>query len=404
MKSILIFIILCSVVFHSCKDPKNQEGNNQVNENRDTVLTDNTFQDSRDTSVNSYYKKSHVSIRGYVKNGANADVIIDELDIGQINPLESVVVDQNGGFKFDIDIPEPGIYQLRFTDKNIHLFLRGGNIQITTDISDIGSYSVTGSPESVHLQEMYLILREINNQTYAVQDRVEKLQKDKSKVKQLLALVDSLPIYYAAINKKKSERLIKFIERIDTSMVGLLAAFYLDVDENYDFIIDTRNRFEKICAYSKFYIQLNDKISSIVPVGPGKMAPNTVVDDANGKSVYLSDYLGKTVLIYFWTSYSEPCRTENLEIKKIYDNFHSRGFEVYAISLDEKKDPWLRAIKEDQISDWIHVSNLLGWDDDISHLYNIGEMPYLILVDNKGKIVARGFRSRELTANLLEFM
>jgi len=403
MKLLAIIITLSATLFYSCGNSQEQKSSNST-ENADSVLVNDAETDVADDGTNPHYKATHVVLKGYVKNGANSNVILDEPNIGQINPLQSVVVDQNGGFIFDFDVPEPGIYQIRFPHANIHMFLRGGNIQINTDISNVGSYEITGSAESYHLKEMYLILSELNNQTYEVQDRVEALKKDKSKVKQLLALVDSLPIYYDAISKQKSENLIKFIDRLDTSMVGLLAAFYLDPYENYDFVIQTRNRFEKICPYSKYYKQLDDKIAQVIPVGPGKMAPNTVVDDKNGKSIHLADYLGKTVLVYFWASYSEPCRAENLEIKKIYDAFHPRGFEVYAISVDEQKEPWLSAIKEDKITDWINVSNLLGWDDEISHIYHIGELPYLILVDKEGKIVDRGFRPHQLKANLLEYM
>lgn len=398
MRTLSGILIITIALFLTCCGNKNKQNTNQVENGKDSL-------DSNvDTaSAAKFYKPSYVIIKGYIKGGANANVILDELDIGQINPLVSKIVDERGGFMFDFEIPEPGIYQLRFPNSNIHLFLRGGQVQINTDISDVGSYEIIGSPESYHLKEMYTILSEINHKTSSLQDRVEDLKKDKSKVKQLLALVDSLPIYYDAISMEKASRLKKFIDRIDTSMVGLLAAFYLDADENYDYVVSTRNRFSKICPHSRFYKQLDKKVNEIIPVGPGKMAPNTIADDASGKTISLSSYLGKNVLIYFWASYCELCREENVIIKKVHNEFKNTGFTVYAISLDEQKTPWIQAIKEDNL-DWVNLCNLLGWEDELSHIYRVDDLPYLILVDKEGKITARGFRAHELKTKLKAIM
>ncbi|MFC2113772.1 redoxin domain-containing protein [Bacteroidota bacterium] len=401
MRAIFIVFLISMFYLSSCNSNKNTDS--ESNGNNDETIGNDSISNQADEGLQSVtnYKPSHVVVKGYVKGGANANVILDELDIGQINPLESRIVDENGGFIFDIDIPEPGIYQIRFAHANIHLFLRGGTVQVNTTYSNVGNYELIGSPESYHLKEMYLILSEINHQTSSIQERVEKLKKDKKRVKELLALVDSLPIYYDAINKEKSNQLIKFIDRVDTSMVGLLAAFYMDPDENYEFVVKTRNRFATICPNSKFFKQLDDKVAQIVPVGPGHSAPNTVIDDAQGRSIALSKYIGKTVLVYFWASYSEPCRMENEDILAIYNEYKKKGFEVYAISVDEQKDPWLTAIKEDKLS-WVNVSNLLGWDDEITQIYRVDELPFLVLIDKEGKIVERGFRAHELRAKLYE--
>ena len=401
MRILIYGIFVFSIFFYCCNGKNPEKGATDVT----TELSEgdsNAVIESK-TEVNPHYNPTLVTLKGYVKGGSGANVILDELDIGKINPLVSEIIDENGNFQFNVFVNEPGIFQLRFPNGNLHLFLRGGNVQVNTNISKIWDYEVIGSPESMHLKQMYTILNDENQKTAAVQDRVKELEKDKDRVRELLALVDSLPIYYSAIIKSKSERLIKFIESIDTSMIALLSAFYLDTDLNYDFIVGVLDKFSSIAPHSKFYTQLSTKMEKIIPVGPGKMAPNTVVDNPQGKSVLLSDYKNKPVLLYFWASYSQPSRKENLEIKTISAKYKNKGFVVFSISLDEQKDPWLAAIKEDNL-DWVNTSNLLGWDDELSNIYKVDNIPYLILIDKTGRIVARGFRARELEKLLIPLL
>lgn len=395
-------VIIFLLTFSSCKrdqsendkEDQKKEASGQAEKEIKPIETD---EGGRPKNPN--YHPVNATIIGFVKGGANVNVILDELDIGNIYPIYSAVVDENNTFRFDFQVNEPSIYQLRFPNGNIHLFLRGGTVKVNTNLSDLGSYQVIGSPESMQLKEMYYLLNDLNSKTVELQDRVETLKKDKSKVKELLRLVDSLPIYYSAISKEKSKKLRNFVERLDTSMIALLAAFYLDADENYDFLIKTRNKFSKICPGSRFYKQLDDKLANIVPVGPGKDAPNTVASDPNGKEVQLASLKGNVVLLYFWASFSQPCRQENKKILDIYNRYRNKGFSVYAVSIDSEKKYWTDAIKEDKLN-WVNVSNLLGWNDELTYIWKIDDIPYLVLIDRQGKITERGFRAFELEAKL----
>jgi len=391
-----------SVSLLSC-NPKEQKKNADIENNEN--VSDQGSDESKgtpgtsDRPKNPGYKPVNATILGFVKGGANVNVILDEMDIGNIYPLYSAVVDENGGFRFDFTINEPAIYQLRFPNGSIHLFLRGGTVRVNTSLSNIGNYEVLGSPESMHLREMYFLLNETNTKTIELQDRVELLKKDKTKVKELLRLVDSLPIYYSVIAKEKNKRLIAFVDRLDTSMIAIMTAFKIDADENYDYLVKIRNKFANICPHSRYFKQLDEKISKIIPVVVGKDAPNTIANDISGKQMQLASLKGKTVLLYFWASYSDPCRQENPKIVQVYNKYKTKGFEVYAVSLDNQKEPWLDAIKEDKLT-WKNVSNLFGWEDELTAIWKIDDIPYLIMIDKNGKIYDRGFRAFELESKL----
>jgi thiol-disulfide isomerase/thioredoxin len=293
------------------------------------------------------------------------------------------------------------VYQLRFANGSIHLFLRGGEVLIKTDISNLGNYQIEGSNESIRLLDMYMVLNEINHKTTLLQDRVEKLKQLKKKRRpELIALIDSLPFYYAVINKEKAQKIKKFIESQDTSLIGILAAMYLNADENYEYLIELRERFRKICPHSVIYKQFDDKISTVIPVSRGHEAPEIVIDDYNGEQQTLTDLRGNYTLIYFWASYSNPCRDDNIKLKEIYQKYSEKEFKIFAVSIDEDQKFWKDAIIKDGITQFIHGSNLVGWEDEIATIYKIEGIPYYILLDKDGIIIYRGKNIFDLTQML----
>lgn len=131
----------------------------------------------------------------------------------------------------------------------------------------------------------------------------------------------------------------------------------------------------------------------------GTQAPNFSQKDQNGKLISLADYKGKFVLLDFWASWCAPCRKENPNLLKAYQQFHGPNFDILAISLDSNKDAWAKAIIDDQLA-WTHVSDLKGWKNEVALLYGIRSVPSNIFIDPNGKIIAKDLRGESLTAFL----
>ena len=125
----------------------------------------------------------------------------------------------------------------------------------------------------------------------------------------------------------------------------------------------------------------------------------------SGKNMKMSDYVGKSkyVLIDFWASWCGPCRMEMPTVVEAYTKYHDKGLEVIGVSLDEDKDAWVKAIDELKMP-WPQMSDLKGWESEACVTYHVQAIPANVLVDEKGKIIAKDLRGEELLNKMKELL
>lgn len=130
-------------------------------------------------------------------------------------------------------------------------------------------------------------------------------------------------------------------------------------------------------------------------VSTGQVAPEISLPTPEGELMKLSDLRGKVVLVDFWASWCKPCRAENPNVVRMYNKYKDQGFEIYGVSLDRTKDAWLKAIEKDGLT-WHHVSDLKFWNSEAAQTYGVRGIPYTVLLDKEGKIVAESLRGQAL--------
>ena len=137
----------------------------------------------------------------------------------------------------------------------------------------------------------------------------------------------------------------------------------------------------------------------------GQTAPDFTQNDPEGKPVKLSDFRGKYLLIDFWASWCGPCRAENPNVVKAYNKYKDKNFTILGVSLDREngKQDWLKAIEKDQLT-WTHVSDLKFWNNEVAKMYMVRAIPFNLLIDPQGKIIARSLRGEALEAKLAELL
>jgi thiol-disulfide isomerase/thioredoxin len=209
----------------------------------------------------------------------------------------------------------------------------------------------------------------------------------------------------------------KYIDQNIKSMISL-AALYQQVAPNVYVLDPVRDIKYFVKVDSSLYSQypesapvkaLHEQVQSLISragatafLKAGDEAPEISLPTADGKIVTLSSTRGNIVLLDFWASWCNPCRKENPNLVKAFNQYHSKGFKIFQVSLDKTKEEWLKGIGEDNLNQWIHVSDLKYWNSAVVPLYKIETIPFNMLLDNQGKIIATNLRGEDLQKKLAE--
>ncbi len=145
------------------------------------------------------------------------------------------------------------------------------------------------------------------------------------------------------------------------------------------------------------------KAQTVATIKTGMAAPEIVLPGESDTTISLASLQGKVVLIDFWASWCLPCRKNNPELVRIYNEFRKEGFEIYGVSIDQKKTDWINAIRKDKLT-WVQVVDQKGWYAPSTYTYGLEGIPASFLLDKQGVIRGINLTGKELTREIRKLL
>lgn len=366
-------------------------------------------------------KNNNIEINGKLLSPVKGEFIyLDELRSNELITVDSSAVTEDGSFSFRRKVGFPSFYLIKTDETNFLTLLLepGQNIFIKAYRDSLNYPSVITGSKGTELMNDY------NRKLLTTIDKLKSLYDvyvENLGTEQLAVVMDRLDSLAQIHLNELNAYTRDYIDRNLNSLVSLVALYQqvapgeyiLHPEKDLEYFIKVDSSLSKLYPEYEPVKSLHNQVEGLKsdiqaqklrsPIAGGLVtAPEITLPNPEGDTIRLSSTRGNIVLVDFWASWCDPCRKENPNLVKAYNLYHSKGFQIFQVSLDKTREAWERGIEEDGLGKWIHVSDIKYWQSEVVDLYNLEHIPTSYLLDREGHIIASDLRGEQLLKKLEE--
>jgi len=365
--------------------------------------------------------RNKVVVKGKIAEAGSQRIILCHMSSTAMEPVDSTLADKKGRFRLKSSLAQPEFFALQLKGKKDLIILAahpGEQIMLLSENKNFcKNYTIKGSVDSEKVLEL------VQNQDN-MQEQVKKLGQmyfdsiNSSNLPRLKLRLDSA---YDALVKETKDFTRQFIRENNMYLASLMALYQqlpssnpmkqepvVTMDDDYacyhlvDSVLNTlypaslpvKLLRSQMISWDQHCRQLAGVEKR---VGTGAIAPDITLPSSTGDTLSLKNFRGKYVWLVFWASWDQKSRSANIVLRTLYQHYHWKGLEIFQVSLDQNRDAWIQAIRNDQLS-WPQVSDLKFWNSVVVPIYQIQSLPLCLLLDPNGRITARDVAVDKLLA------
>jgi thiol-disulfide isomerase/thioredoxin len=348
------------------------------------------------------------TVSGKIQHAPSSRIFLQQIPFDRQQPVvvDSASIASNGSFSLHALAKEEGLYRVVIENgPDVLLINDGSDIKVDMDVQHYRSYEVKGSPASESLHNLFETYRTKDSTLYLAFMEIDSLHKINASDTLVKAAEARRDQKMKAMNAIVTDFINKSQNATATYYAIGMASRTMPQEELLKLATASADKFKTHNGLAQIKSMLTvqqaprEKTYALL----GQQAPEIEMNDIKGSPFKLSSLKGKYVLVDFWASWCAPCRAENPNVVAAYQKYKDKNFTILGVSLDNDKANWETAIKDDKLT-WNHISDLKQWESPVVAQYQFDGIPFNVLLDPQGKIIASSLRGETLEKKLEEVL